>query len=62
MDGLKYEVCRLRGVGGAEVYTSIVWTDVRTYAWDCANALTFLHGGTYVVLVDGKVVYRADVV
>lgn len=51
---MKYEICKVKNDNGVKIYTTIAWTDVRTYAQDCVDALTLLHGGEYAVCVDGK--------
>lgn len=51
---MKYEICKVIRDGDKDIYSTIAWTDVRTYAQEIADALFMANGDRYVVLVDGK--------
>ena len=51
---MKYEICKVINDNGKDIYATVAWTDVRTYAQEIADALFMANGNRYIVLVDGK--------
>lgn len=51
---MKYEICKIHTDNGVNIYTTIAWTDNRTYAQECADGLALLRGGEYAVCMNGE--------